>query len=449
MPRGRQEAFSDVRRIVRLALPVIVAELGWMFMGVVDTFMVGGLGPSAIAAVSVGNAAFDPPAIAAMGLLLGLDTLVSHSFGGRRIRDCHGWLWQGLWLGALVAPPVIALLLLAPRALLAAGVNAEVVALGTPYLHALVWSLPPLLGYAALRRYLQGMSLVRPVMFALLGANLVNVAGNWLLIGRYGVAGVGWATCAARVFMVAALAAVAVAHAPEVLRAVPRPAPDRIRRLLGLGAPAAGQLLLEIGVFAVATVLVGRLPPAALAAHQIVLAMAATTFMVPLGLSAAAAVSVGQAMGAGDPSAARRAGWLSLALGGGIMLAASVVMFVAPAALIRLFTTDGGVLAVGVPLMYVAAVWQAFDGVQVVATGVLRGIGNTRTPMLANLAAHWAIGLPVGWWLCFHRELGAPGLWTGLSLGLVGVALLLLVAWGQAAARLARPATLTRSRAAV
>jgi MATE family multidrug resistance protein len=446
MPSIRKE----LRHILGLALPVMVAEIGWMFMGVVDTLMVGPLGPSAIAAVSVGNAAYDPLACATMGLLLGLDTLVSQAFGGGRLAESRRWLWHGLWLAALVTPPVVVVLLLMPLAMRAAGVNADVAALATPYLHASIWSLAPLLVYAAFRRYLQGMGGVRPVMFALVSANVVNAVGNRLLIGPYGVAGVGWSTCAARVYLASVLMGVALVRAPELLRRVPRPDVARLRELLRLGIPAATQLLLEIGVFAVATVLVGRLAPEALAAHQIVLAVAATTFMVPLGLSAAAAVAVGQAIGRQDPAAARRAGWLSLAIGAAIMTGTSIVFFAAPAALVRLFTTDAGILRIGVPLFYVAAVWQIFDGVQVVATGVLRGAGNTRTPMLANLVAHWAVGLPVGYVLCFVLALGAPGLWTGLSLGLIGVAILLVVAWVRATRDdMPQVAALTRSRAAV
>jgi MATE family multidrug resistance protein len=323
----------------------------------------------------------------------------------------------------------MALMLLATRAIRAAGVDAEVVGLATPYVHALVWSLPPLLLYGGLRRFLQGKSRVRPVMIALVSANLVNAAGNWLLIRRLGVAGVAWSTVVARVYLAAALAAVAIADAPDLVRRIPAVDLARVRALLRLGLPAAAQLLLEIGVFATATVLAGRLAPAALAAHHIALNIAATTFMVPLGISAAGAVAVGQAIGRGEPEVARRAGWLSLALGAGFMGAAAVVLFSVPAALLRLFTSDAGVLAIGVPLMLVAALFQTFDGIQVVATGVLRGAGNTRTPMLANLVAHWVVGLPIGAGLCFALGLGVTGLWAGLSLGLVGVAVLLLATW--------------------
>jgi multidrug resistance protein, MATE family len=420
---------TGLRQILALALPVIAAELGWMFMGVVDTIMVGPLGPAAIAAVSIGNAGYEVFALTGIGLLLGLDTLVSQSFGAQETKECNRWLWQALYLAAVISGPMMLAMSVVPAVLRGARVNASVVSLAAPYLHALTWSLPPLLIYAACRRYLQGMSVVRPVMFALISANVVNAVGNRLLIGPYGVAGVGWSTCIARVYMAAALACVAILREPDLLRRIPRPDPQRVWRLLQLGAPAAGQLLLEIGVFATATVLAGRLSAQALAAHHIAINIAATTFMVPLGVSSAAAVAVGQAIGRGDPAGARRAGWLSLALGAGFMFTAAIVLLTAPAALIGIFTRNSGILEIAVPLMFVAALFQTFDGIQVVATGVLRGAGNTRTPMLANLLAHWLLGLPAGYLLCFTFGLGVTGLWIGLSIGLIAVATLLLAAW--------------------
>jgi MATE family multidrug resistance protein len=266
-------------------------------------------------------------------------------------------------------------------------------------------------------------------------ANVVNAAGNWLLLPHYGVAGVGWSTVIARIYLALALMGAAVLHDRSVVHVV-RPAWQRMRRLLSLGAPAAGQLLLEIGVFATATALAGRIGrPEALAAHHVALNIAATTFMVPLGVSSAGAVMVGHAIGAGDPAGARRAGWLSLALGAGFMLAAAIAVSAAPGAFIGIFTRDPAVLALAVPLMYVAAMFQVFDGVQVVATGVLRGAGNTRTPMLANLVAHWVIGVPAAYVLCFPLGLGVRGLWLGLCAGLIVVGSYLLLAWHRSALR--------------
>ena len=200
------------------------------------------------------------------------------------------------------------------------------------------------------------------------------------------------------------------------------------RRLLALGAPAASQLTLEVGAFAAATALAGRLAPASLAAHQIAINYAALSFMVPLGISSAGAVRVGHAVGRRDPQGAARAGWTALLFAVLFMSAAASLFLLAPRLLLRAFTSDAGVVEIGVTLMFVAAVFQLFDGVQGVATGALRGLGDTRTPMLWNLAGHWFIGLPLGYTLCFVSGIGVIGLWWGLSLGLVicGVAVLLV-----------------------
>ena len=177
--------------------------------------------------------------------------------------------------------------------------------------------------------------------------------------------------------------------------------------------------------------LAAKLSPESLAAHHIALQVAATTFMVPLGLSSAGAVSVGHAIGRGDMAAARRAGWVTIALAAGFMAIMATILSVAPRPFIEIFTTNSKVLAVAVPLLYIAAIFQIFDGIQVTATGILRGAGNTRTPMYANLVAHWALGLPAGYFLCFSMGLGVLGLWTGLSVGLISVAVTLLFSWSR------------------
>ena len=182
-------------------------------------------------------------------------------------------------------------------------------------------------------------------------------------------------------------------------------------------------------MFAVVTALAGRLEPATLAAHQIVLNVASVTFMVPLGVGSAGAVRVGQAVGRLDAPGVRYAGWAALALGGGFMSCAAVVFVLAPHAILGLFTTNATVTRVGVSLLLVAALFQLFDGLQGVATGVLRGFGDTRTPMLWNLAGHWFVGLPVGYVLCFVRGWGVVGLWVGLSTGLTLVGVVLVAAW--------------------
>jgi MATE family multidrug resistance protein len=203
----------------------------------------------------------------------------------------------------------------------------------------------------------------------------------------------------------------------------------RLRRLVALGAPAAGQLTLEVGVFAMASALAGRMQPASLAAHQIALNIAGFTYMVPLGVASAGAVRVGQAIGRLDTAAAARAGWTALLFGVGFMSIAALAFITIPRPLIGAFTIDAGVLEIGVALLAVAAVFQLFDGLQAVATGVLRGLGETRMPMLWNLAGHWFIGLPLAYVLAFNLDFGVIGLWWGLSSGLIICGVALLVVW--------------------
>ena len=433
--------------MLSLALPVVVAEVGWMAMQIVDIGMVGRLGPEAIGAVGVGSALLLALSVFAMGLLLGLDTLISQAHGAHQPDECAVWLRHGLLLAATLTVPLTLAARLLGSSLRVWGLTPTVLELTTGYFGVVTWSMLPLLLYFALRRYLQAMNFARPVMLTLLSANLINAGANWLLVfgnwgaPRLGVEGAAWATCMSRVYMFAVLAVAtwwvrrrsvrdaAGAGRVHVVRSVHRVELARMRQLVKLGGPAAGQLILEIGVFAAATALAGRLAPQQLAAHQIVLNLAGLTFMVPLGVSAAGAVRVGQAIGRDDSAGARLSGWVALGLGAAFMGVAAVLFVAAPRMILGAFTSDLGVTEVGVLLLLVAAVFQLFDGLQVVATGVLRGLGDTRTPMLSNLLGHWVVGLPVGYALCFWWGWGVLGLWVGLSLGLILVGIILVPIW--------------------
>jgi MATE family multidrug resistance protein len=432
---------------MKLAGPVILAEVGWMSMGLVDTIMVGPLGPAAIAATGMGSSVFAAIVIFGMGLMLGLDAYVSQAHGAGNERECLLWLHQGVWLACGVAPIVMVLAWVAYATLDLWGLHPETRELVGPYMRVIAVGALPLLLYAAFRRYLQGMHLVRPVMIALITANLINAAGNWILIygnlgmPALGVVGSAWATTAARVYMATFLyLAIRFEHQrrghrhPRVDLGIDQ---DRIRRLVRLGFPAASQVTLEVGVFAAATALAGRLDPVASGAHQIALNIASLAFMVPLGLASAAAVRVGFAYGGGDLHRAARAGWTALASGGLIMTAVGLVFFFWPQPLLRVFSTDPRILDIGVSLLAIAAAFQLFDGTQAVVTGALRGISETRMPMLVNIVGHWFLGLPVGYALCFRFGLGVQGLWMGLSIGLIVAALVLTVVWWKRTATLA------------
>lgn len=434
--------------MLQLAAPVVLAELGWVTMGIVDTLMVGRLGPDAIGAVGLASILFFAIAIFAMGLLLGLDPLVAQAYGARRLDDCHCWLVAGVWLCVLITLPVVGVLLAFNAWLPKWGLPDPVLGLTQPYLAILTFGLPPLLLFVAFRRYLQAIGIVRPVMMTLILANGVNALANWLLIYGHlgtpalGVRGSAYATLIARVFMAGLLFVVILGrerHVSPRLRDAPLGLDlRRQRRLIALGLPAAGQAVLEVGVFAAATALAGRVSEDALAAHQIALNMAAFTFMVPFGLASAAAVRVGHAVGRGDAHGVSTAGWTAIALAVGFMAIAAAVFLVAPAALIGAFTQDPAVIRTGAALLFVAAVFQLFDGLQGVTTGVLRGVADTRTPLLWNLAGHWFIGLPIGYVLCFSVGLGVVGLWWGLSAGLMICGVALLIVW------IKRVATVTR-----
>jgi MATE family multidrug resistance protein len=285
------------------------------------------------------------------------------------------------------------------------------------------------------------MHVVRPVMIALVAANLTNAFMNWVLIYGHlgapamGVRGSAWATVIARVIMAAYLLVVIVVRErgrrPGLFETSLAIDAARMRRLIALGFPAAAQITLEVGVFAAATALAGRLAPTALASHQIALNIAACAFMVPLGVASAGAVRVGHALGRGDVLAAERAGWTALLFGAGFMACTALLFVLVPRPLIGAFTTDSGVLAIGSSLLLVAAVFQLFDGIQGVATGVLRGLGDTRTAMLWNLFAHWFVGLPLGYALCFALGIGVAGLWWGLSIGLIICGVALSIVWAK------------------
>jgi MATE family multidrug resistance protein len=427
--------------MLALAVPIVIAEVGWMGMGIVDTIMVGHLAESAVAigAVSLGTILFYGVGLFGSGLSLGLDTLVSQAFGSRDIDDCHKSLLNALYfslpLSVLLMGVLWALIPLMERS----GVDPAVMRGMVPYLRTLTWSLLPLLFYFGLRRYLQSMDVVRPVTFALVSANLVNLAGNWALVyGHWGapalgVTGSAWATFFSRVYMMAVLFVVVVQHdrrlGSGLFTVSWRPDITRVRRLMQLGFPAAAQISLETAVFAVAAWLIGRLSADSLAGHQIALNTVSLTFLVSLGIGSAASVRVGQALGRRDAAGAWRAGWVAIGLSTAFMGCAAVALLLFARRIASFYSSDPAVLEVGAALLTIAAFFQIFDGLQVVATGALRGAGDTRTSMFCHLIGYWVFGLPLGCALCFGLGWGVRGLWMGLSAAIIGIGSALVLLW--------------------
>ena len=439
---------TELGPTLRLAIPLVLAELGWMTMAIVDTIMVGHLPNSATAmgAVSLGSNIFIVLALFGGGLLLGLDTLVSQAFGAGQREDCHRSLLNSIYLSFALTPILAAPVWLLPSLLSSMRVDPGVLALAIPYSKALAAGLLPLLLYFAVRRCLQAMNMVKPVAFALVSANIVNALGNFALVyGKWGfpamgAVGSGWSTAFARLYMATVLVSYLLwydrKHRTDLLKTPVEPDLPRIRRLIMLGLPAALQFTLESGVFALVTALIARLGAVPLASHQIALNTVALTYMVPLGIASAAAVRVGQAIGRKDPRGAGDAGGTAIFLGAGFMTCAGVALLVFPRWIARIYTPDETVIRSTTLLLAAGAAFQLFDGIQTVATGALRGAGDTRTPMFCHFTAYWIIGLPLGYWLCFGRGWGAFGLWAGLSLALILIGIVLLLAWRRMVRRL-------------
>lgn len=423
----------DLDGLTRLALPVVAVQLGLMAMGVVDTIMVGRVSATDLAAVAMGHLYFFAAAVSGMGVLFALDPVVSQAVGAADEVAVARGVQRGGVLATLLATVSMVLLVPAGPVLSALGQPPEVVPVAASYVLALIPGVLPFYLFIVLRQSLQAMGRVRAILFAVLAANVVNVALNWVLIfgnlgsPALGAIGSGWATTGSRWLMMLALLAFGWPLLRPSLRPLRRDALARrpLERLLRVGAPVGAQQFLEFGVFGAAGLLMGLLGAIPLASHQVALQLAALTFMVPLGVAQATSVLVGQAVGRTDPAGARRATGAGLAVGVGFMTITAVLFLVMPGLLARAFSGDAPVVATAALLLPIAGVFQVFDGIQVVAAGALRGVGDTRVPMILNLVGFWLIGLPVSAVLGLWLAVGPEGIWWGLAIGIGVVAVLL------------------------
>lgn len=433
---------AELRAMLRLAVPVVTVQVGLMFMGVVDTIMVGRVSAQAIAAVAMGNLYFFGAAVFGMGLLLALDPVVAQAVGARDEAAVARAVQRGLLLAAVLGVLAMVLLLPAGPVLRLLRQPSDVVPAAAAYARICAIGILPFYVFIVLRQSLQAMHRMAPIVWTIVIANIANVFFNWVFIFGHlgfpagGAVGAAWATQIGRWLMPALLYLLARRDLapslspwrPEVREMAP------LRRMIALGAPIGVQHQLEYGVFAVAGVMMGWIGTVAMAGHQVALNLASLTFMVPLGVSGATAVLVGNAVGRGDSAEARSAALAGLLCGVAFMACTALVMLAVPGTLARVYTSDAAVAAVAASLLPIAGVFQVFDGMQVVSIGILRGVGDTRTPMLVNILGFWLVGLPVSWTLGLPLGYGPQGLWWGLTLGLVVVALFLVL---RARARLA------------
>ena len=450
-PRGNLAA------LIALAAPIAVSQVAQSALGFIDTVMVGRLGAVPLAAVALGVTLHYAMLLFAFGAVLGVGPLASQAHGAGDARDVARYTRQGLWLATLLTPLIMGVEYASPYWLGYLGQDAAVAALAGEYLRAVMWTVWPFLAFAALRAWLEAIGRPEPVTVIAVTAVGVNVVANLALIFGYfgapalGAVGAGYATAISYTYFFVAGAGYVLSRpglrAYRVLDRWRAPDPAYLRELLRVGLPMGVSFALEAGFFTATGVLVGTLGANSLAAHQIGLQMVSLSFMLPLAVSMATAVRVGNLVGAARAAAARRSGWLGIVLGVGMMTVSALVYVTFPEVVVALFLGAGeaaagpdaaaereAVGAIAVQLLFVAGVFQVFDGAQSVASGALRGLKDTFWPMVIASVSYWVIGLGTGYYLM--GAYGAPGLWGGLVAGLVAASTALLWRWRRLSSRI-------------
>ena len=432
---------AELRATLALAAPLAAANLAQMAMAVTDIVMVGRLGAMPLAAAGLGGMLYFTGGVMLQGILTAVAPLAAHALGAGDRAAAGRIAGAGLVLALLLAAPFIAGLTNLDRLLHALGYDPTLAAEIGRFLRAIAWGGPAFLGFAVLRSLLAALSRTRAIMMVLLACVAGNAALNWMLIYGHlgapalGVAGSGYASAINQCLIFVGLAlctrALPGLSGLRVIRSVfAARCWVHVGSILRLGLPIGGIMAVEVGVFLTAGILMGLLGTAALGAHQLVLNCAGISFMVPLGLGQAATVRVAYELGTGRTYAARRAAYTALALGVAFMSATAVLLWTVPQAIIAVYidiadAANRETVQIARRLLAIAAIFQVFDGVQVIAAGALRGYKDTMIPMLLAGFGYWGAGFLGGWLLAFPFGYGAVGLWWGLALGLGVVAALL------------------------
>ena len=440
--------------MARLSAPVALAQLGLMMIGVVDTLMLSRVGVTALAAGALGNAWQWTALSLGLGLVMGIDPLISQAHGRGDGPASALALQRGVVLALCASVPVMLFVAFSERGLLALGQDPTVAALAGRYNRLKLPTIPCFLVYSALRQYLQGRGQMGPATWVMWISNGVHAVLNWMLIFGHlglpalGVAGAAIASSISTALLVLLLAVwiVALGLHEGAWRPWSRESFSKqgLLQAARLGLPVGLQIALESSAFSLSTTMAGWLGPAALASHQVVLNLSSLSFMVPLGISQGASVRVGNLIGAGDVSGMRRAARVSIGLGAFVMLFSAFAFSVLRFELAELYTDDSSVLASAVQILPLAAAFQLFDGTQVVAGGVLRGMGRPDAAAVVNLIGYYVVALPCAYAFGFVWGHGLVGIWTSLAVGLTLVALALLV-WAHRTAQ--RPLAALRVQA--
>ena len=436
---------DELRATLSLAWPLMLANLTMQLIQATDVVLLGWLGPNELAAAALALGLTFGMTLFALGVLTASSPMMASALGVRfnAVRDVRRTFRQSLWAAALMAVPVLIVLWNAERVILAFGQEPELARLAGVFLKGYMWVIPPWLLFQVLRNFVSAME--RPGWILTISATGIPLNGlvSWALIfGHFGLPKLGifgGGIGSAIVWTAMAIALTTVVLTDRQFRRFHifgrfwRPDWPRFRHLFKLGGPIGLTMGFEGAVFSAAAYLMGLFGAPSVAAHQIALQIAATTFMIPLALGQAATVRVGLAYGRQDSHGIALAGWTAFGLGTAFMAVAAALMFIFPRELITLFLEDtpanAPVIALGVSFLLVAALFQVVDGAQVVGAGMLRGLHDTRVPMVFALFGYWAIGLGVGVALAFAMDWRGIGIWTGLAVGLGVVAALMLWRW--------------------
>ena len=445
-PEAAGRYTQHLRQTLAIAAPIAAALLSEITMGLISSVSLGSLGDRALAAGGFAINVFFTVLLVLQGALSGVGVLAANRLGAGRPADVPGLYWSGVLLAVLLAAPMFVVLSLPAGLWRAAGQSPALAQDVTSYLRVLRWAVPAgVVGIGMMRQFLPAIGLQRVLIWVLPGGVVLHAVVTHLLIrGGFGLRGHGLAGSAAAIVVTLTATAtcmLAVLHGRGFRSFVrlSRPRAGTLRALLAIGLPVAATVAVEAGLFLATGILAAALGREVLAAHMIALSVASVTFMVPLAISQAANVRVANAQGAGKLEAARRAGFVAIALGAGFMAASALVLSLVPGVIVHLYIAPdmaaAGTIALAASLLRVAGVFQLFDGTQVAASGALRGLQDVRVPMLVGTFGYWGVGFWAGWLLAFRCHMGIIGLWWGLCAGLAVVAACLLVRFAQLSAR--------------
>lgn len=437
---------THIKETLSLAYPVIIGQLGFMMMGVVDTVMVGGLGAVPLAAASVANSLFILILIIGIGISYAVTPLVSIAVGANKLDEC-GTVFKNSWLVNIITGFVLFLFTYLGSMLIPYLNQAPpIVGQAASYTKILGVSIIPAMLFQTYKQFLEGFSVVRPAMVVTITANIVNGFGNWILIyGKLGMPemglnGAGWATFLSRLFMGVALMYYVVRSErfkrydlSLKFREIKK---DVIKKILNLGLPSAFQYVFEVGAFSFAVIMIGWLGTKQLAAHQIAINLASISFMATLGISSAGGIRVGNAVGRQDVNEVRRSGYAAILMGASFMASCGILFVLFRRVLPSLYISDPQVISIASNLLLIAAVFQISDGTQAVGIGILRGLTDVKGPTIITFIAYWVLALPIGYLLGFTFKMQVVGVWIGLLIGLSASATMLTLRFNSKSRRL-------------